>query len=352
MAVKVGNHILTLKLLPAPWQIEDWSSLLAPDSTAPECQAEQRLDGKPQIAAGNPLLSKRNQEYLSRVTVLEVINRGTEFLQKKGIESARLHSELLLAHVLHMPRLKLYLQFERQLAPAEEEAIRAALVRRGNREPLQHITGSVSFCGYEIKVAKDALIPRPETELLAEKAWSCLKALPSDAPRFLDFGTGTGCISIAIAKECPKAAGTCLDISEPALALARNNAETNGCLERLTFLLSNGFESLNPGEKFDLIVSNPPYIPTAEIEQLDPEVRIFDPHLALNGGPDGLEFYRLLARAGKNFLVPGGRLFAEFGDGQESDLAALFADENWIVEKFEPDYTGRMRILTAGVGAQ
>ena len=136
------------------------------------------------------------------MTVLEGINRSAEFLAKKGVDSPRLQSELLLGHVLGIPRLKLYLQFERVLTTDEQDKLREMIRRRGLREPLQHIIGSVCFCGHEFRVSKDVLIPRPETELLAEKAWTFLKSHPSPAPTFLEFGTGSGCIAVSLAKEC------------------------------------------------------------------------------------------------------------------------------------------------------
>jgi release factor glutamine methyltransferase len=147
------------------------------------------------------------------VTVLEAIQKSTEFLAKKGVESPRLQIELLLAHLLKMPRMKLYLSFERALTPAETDTLRELVKRRGRREPLQHITGSVSFCGLEITVNHQALVPRPETELLAEAGWQFLSTLNPQPSTVLDFGTGTGCIAIVLAVKCPQAIITALDVS-------------------------------------------------------------------------------------------------------------------------------------------
>ena len=226
------------------------------------------------------------------MTVLEAIQKSTDFLTKKGVESPRLQTELLLAHQLKMPRMKLYLNFDRVLTAPETDGLRELIKRRAAREPLQHITGTTSFCGHEITVNRHALIPRPETELLAELGWKFLSERQN--PAALDFGTGTGCIAIAIAAKCPTAKVTALDISTEALALAKQNAEQNKVAERIVFLPSDDFTALTGLNQFDLIISNPPYIASAEIAILEPEVKDFDPRAALDGGADGLDFYRRL----------------------------------------------------------
>jgi release factor glutamine methyltransferase len=285
------------------------------------------------------------------VTVLEVIQRSSDFLARKGVESPRLQIELLLAHVLQMPRMKLYLNFERPLAGPELETLRSLVKRRGEREPLQHIVGTAAFCGFEIAVNRDVLIPRPETELLAERAVQFLVAAPDSRPStVLDFGTGSGCLAIFLAKQCPSATVHALDVSEAALRVARENAARHETAERIRFHAGDGFAAL-PGElAFDLIVSNPPYIPSAEISTLQPEVRDFDPIVALDGGADGLEFYRRLAMESPAFLKPGGRLMLELGDGQAAAAAALLSPPVWTVEAVEKDYSGRERILIARRG--
>jgi len=281
------------------------------------------------------------------VTVLEAIQKSTEFLGKKNVESPRLQTELLLAHVLQMPRMKLYLNFDRALNAAETDALREFVKRRGQREPLQHIVGTASFCGLEIAVNRHALIPRPETEMLAELGWKFLATLNLPPAAALDFGTGTGCIAIALAAKNPNAKITALDISSAALALAKENAARNKVAERIEFLPSDGFAALTAEMKFDLIVSNPPYIASAEIATLDPEVRDFDPRAALDGGADGLDFYRRLATEGKNFLQPNGKIMLEFGDGQADAIKKIFETEKWIVEAVQADYSQRARILVA-----
>jgi release factor glutamine methyltransferase len=278
------------------------------------------------------------------VTVLEAIQKSTEFLGKKNVESPRLQVELLLAHLLKLPRMKLYLNFERVLSPTETDALRELVKRRGQREPLQHIVGSTSFCGYEIAVNRHALVPRPETELLAEEGW---KFLGGKETSVLDFGTGTGCIAIALAVKCPGGKIVATDISADALALAKENAAKNNVAEQIEFLQGDGFAALSGNSKFDLIVSNPPYIPSAEIETLQPEVRDFDPRGALDGGTDGLDFYRMFAAQAKPFLKPVGKIMLEFGDGQADAIRKTFETEKWIVEAVKDDYSQRARILIA-----
>jgi len=281
------------------------------------------------------------------VTVLEAIQKSSDFLGKKSVESPRLQTELLLAHLLKLPRMKLYLNFDRVLTATETDGLRELVKRRGLREPLQHITGTTSFCGYEIAVSRQVLIPRPETELLAEAGWKFLTESKLERPAALDLCTGSGCIAIALAAKCAAATVTATDISPEALALARENAARNGMAERIDFKPGDGFAAVAAGQTFDLIVSNPPYIASEEIATLEPEVRDFDPRLALDGGADGLDFYRRLAREAQPFLKAGGKLMVEFGDGQADDLKKLFGSENWVVEAVQEDYSQRARILIA-----
>jgi release factor glutamine methyltransferase len=314
------------------------------------------------------------------MTVLEAIQKSADFLGKKNVESPRLQAEMLLAHLLKLPRMKLYLNFERVLSPAETDALREFVKRRGRREPLQHIVGSTSFCGHEIAVNRHALVPRPETELLAEAGWEFLigrAGLPvgQDAQQrvptgALDFGAGTGCIAIALAAKCTNAKIIATDISADALALAKENAARNQVAERIEFFEGDGFAILSerwgerprepeentqagsPGvspRQFDLIVSNPPYIPSGEIATLQPEVRDFDPRAALDGGADGLDFYRELAAQAKPFLKPDGKIMLEFGDGQAEAVKGIFETQKWIVEAVKEDYSQRARILIARV---
>jgi release factor glutamine methyltransferase len=325
------------------------------------------------------------------MTVLEGIQKSAEFLSKKGVDSPRLQAELLLAHVLKLPRMKLYLNFERGLSEAETGVLREFVKRRSQREPLQHIIGFTLFCGLEIMVNRHVLVPRPETEILAEFGWKWLKELsqastpgvpiltekPHDigdsqgsSLRVLDFGTGSGCIAIALAAKDPASKIVALDVSAKALETAKENAVRNNVEDRIEFVQGDGFTALAsegrtlrvPGQNtqngdsrswslrqasFDLIISNPPYISTGEIETLEPEVRDFDPRRALDGGLDGLDFYRRFAAEARPFLKSEGKIMLEFGDGQADSVRKIFETQNWIVEAVRADYTERQRILIA-----
>lgn len=296
--------------------------------------------------------------YIDVVTVLEAIQRSADFLAKKGVDSPRLQAELLLAHVLRLKRMQLYLNFERSLTPGEVEVSRELVKRRGQREPLQYILGSASFCGLEIRLNRHVLVPRPETELLAEEGWKFLQGLAASRAAVagvsglsaLDLGTGSGCLAVALAVKCPGAIVTAVDISSEALPVAAQNARNNGTDERVRFVAGDGFGAVPPGSRFDLVVSNPPYIPTAEIASLEPEVRDHEPRQALDGGVDGLDLYRRLAAEGAGYLAARGKIMLEFGDGQAAAIQRLFEDQNWIVERIVEDYTGRQRILIASHG--
>jgi release factor glutamine methyltransferase len=297
------------------------------------------------------------------MTVLEAIQRSSEFLTRKEVESPRLQAELLLGQVLGIPRMKLYLNFDRVLQPAEADAYRGLVQRRGQREPLQHILGTVNFHGLELAVSREVLIPRPETELLVEQAVAWIRTRAKGAAgeigegtpcvlkeagplEVLDFGTGSGCIAIAIAAACPAVKVRALDVSNAALEVARHNAARHRLTERIEFCEGAGFSALPANSQFDLVVSNPPYIATGEIETLQPEVRDHDPRVALDGGADGLDFYRTLAAEAAPRIRAGGRMMLEFGDGQSAALRALF-EPGWHVEQIIPDYSGRDRILIA-----
>lgn len=284
------------------------------------------------------------------MTILEAIQRSAEFLAKKGVGSARLQAELLLAHVLNMPRLQLYLNFQRELAPPEAEALRTLAVRRGQREPWQYIVGSVSFCGLELMVNRSVLIPRPETEQLAERAWRFLAARAvagGSRPQALDLGTGSGCLAIALAVHAPEAALLAVDISAASLEVARANVARRQLDERVRLVEADGFAGLSSQDQFDLIVSNPPYIPSAEIESLEPEVRDFEPRGALDGGPDGADFYRRIAAEAGAHLKPDGRLMVELEEDGAGAARRIFVERGWEVEAIETDLSGKPRILIA-----
>jgi len=288
------------------------------------------------------------------MTVLEIIQRSTEYLSVRGVESARLNAELILAHVLGMPRLRLYLEFDQAVGVNETARARELVRRRGQREPLQHLTGTAAFLGHELLVSPEVLIPRPETELLAQMAIQRLQTAGGSSPaRVLDFGTGSGCLAIAIAAALPSVEVHALDISTAALDLARRNAQRSGS-GRIRFHAGDGFRALAPGcgipsSGLDLLVSNPPYIPTGDLATLQPEVRDHDPRQALDGGADGLDFYRRLAAEAGSWLKPGAPMLLEFGDGQAAPLEALFQSAGWQLVSIEKDLSGTERVLIVHV---
>lgn len=250
-------------------------------------------------------------------TPLKILAWTRDFLSSKGIVNARLEAEWLLCAAMGLNRVGLYLQYDKPLNDCELAAYRALIIRRAKREPLQHILGSQEFCGLEYEVTADVLIPRHDTEVLVSEAI----ARKADARAVLDIGTGSGCIAISLQKRLSKAVVTATDTSEAALTIARRNAEKLGA--PIEFLLGSLFTPV-AGRRFDLIVSNPPYIPTADIESLDQEVRDYDPTAALDGGSDGLDIYKTLIPASVEYLNPEGWLLVEIGIGQTKDIVKLF----------------------------
>jgi release factor glutamine methyltransferase len=251
-------------------------------------------------------------------TTLKVLDWTKEYLTSRGVENARLEAEWLLCAATGLDRVGLYLNFEKPLDDKELSAYRALVARRGRREPLQHILGTQEFCGLNFEVTSDVLIPRHDTETLVDEA---LARMPG-ARTVLDIGTGSGCIAVVLAARLPGASVTAVDISEAALTVARRNAERNGVA--IEFIEGSLLDPLT-GRQFDLIVSNPPYIPSSEIEALQPEVRDFDPRGALDGGLDGLEIYRRLIPSAVTALTRGGWLLLEVGAGQADDVSLLLS---------------------------
>ena len=280
------------------------------------------------------------------LTVLEIIKKTTEFFTAKGVESPRLNAELLIGHALGLKRMQLYLQFERLLSEAELEKIRPLVRRRGLREPLQYITGETDFHGLKLKVDRRALIPRPETELLVASAIAACATPPA---RVLDLGTGSGVMALALAKEFPAAVVTALDVSDDALALARENATATTLAERVTFLRSNWFDALAPDARFELIVANPPYLSAAETAQTLSEVRDHEPAIALAAADDGLADLRTIVAGAPRFLAPGGLLALETGIAQHAELRQLAGAAGFTNIESRPDLTGRDRFVLARI---
>jgi release factor glutamine methyltransferase len=250
-------------------------------------------------------------------TTLKILTWTKGYLLSKGIINARLEAEWLLCAVTGLDRVGLYLQYDKPLNESELAEYRAKVARRAKREPLQHILGSQEFLGLEYDVTADVLVPRHDTEVLVSEAF----ARHPHADTILDIGTGSGCIAISLQKLNPKAAVTATDISEAALTVALRNARKHGT--HIEFLNGSLFAPV-AGRLFDLIVSNPPYIPSADIEALDQEVRDYDPRSALDGGIDGLDIYRELIAAAIRYLKTGGWLLVEIGLGQVEAVVRLY----------------------------
>jgi release factor glutamine methyltransferase len=252
-------------------------------------------------------------------TLLKVLQWTADYLAQKGVETGRRDAELLLGATLELDRVGLYLNYDRPLTPAELSAFRERVGRRARREPLQHILGRTEFWSLPFLVTPAVLIPRADTEVLVEEA---LKRLTGPC-QILDVGTGSGAIAVALAHELPSATVWAVDASAEALAVAAENARNNGVEGRVSFLRAD--LGALPGGPYDLVVANPPYIPAGEVFDLMPEVRDFEPHLALNGGADGLDCYRRLLPAAAVCLKPGGWLLLEVGCGQAPQVLELLA---------------------------
>jgi release factor glutamine methyltransferase len=261
---------------------------------------------------------------------------------------ARRDAEVLLAHVLQRDRTWLFLHAEEELAAPDAGAFRDLVGRRTAHEPLQHLTGMQEFYGLKLRVTRDTLIPRPETEHLVEAvlAWAAKQPGPL---RLLDVGTGTGAIALALANDLPQAQIVACDLSTAALDVALQNAHTLGLEHRVRFLLSDLLEAFGPelrnGERFNAIVSNPPYVPSGDAAEMQREVHDFEPHSALFAGRDGLDVYRRLIPQAHAALTHRGLLAMEIGFGQRDALAELLCDWNEI--RFLDDYAGIPRVVLA-----
>ena len=286
------------------------------------------------------------------MTVLEVLQASTDYFRKRNIESARLNAEHLLAHVLGRKRIELYLEFDRALAEAELAPLRELVRRRSEGEPLQHLLGTVEFCGQVFLCDKRALVPRPETEELVELLIADFEKRQSASDRIadskiLDVGTGSGVIALSLAAKLPAATVIGVDISDDALQLARENADRLELSGRVEFLKSDLLEKVD--ERFDLIVANLPYIAMAERECLSREVS-HDPETALFGGQDGVELIQRLIEAAPVHLVPGGLLAVEIGAGQSEAVIAALGLKKYKDITAKNDYSGTPRFVFARYG--
>ncbi|MBI4389770.1 MAG: peptide chain release factor N(5)-glutamine methyltransferase [Nitrospinae bacterium] len=281
-------------------------------------------------------------------TSSKILAWSAERLMKAGIGSPRLEAEILLAHAIRARRQDIYLEPDRPITRMELGEHQNLLRRRMSREPISHILGRREFWSLEFAVNSKVLAPRPETEVLVEKFLEDCRRKPQRQTRILDIGTGSGNIAATVARELPDCRVTAVDISPEALAVAERNAKTHGVSGRIRFLQSDLFENLAPADRFDYILSNPPYIASEDLRILMPDVKDYEPRLALDGGKDGLEFYRRIVPEAARRLENGGALVLEIGMDQALDVGCLIErGGNCDEPKVYQDYSGRDRVVLA-----
>src|SRR5262245_34161917 len=276
-------------------------------------------------------------------TVRRLLEWTEDFLRKKGVESPRLEAQILLAHALGCKKIDLYVRHEEEPPEVKRAAFREMIKKRAEGMPVAYLVGYRDFYSLDFAVTPAVLIPRPETETLVMEAIQALK--PFAGPHVLDVGTGSGCVGVTIARQCKTAQIIATDISADALAVAAANARKHGVAERVTFLEGDLFAPVAT-QSFDLVVSNPPYIARSEFAGLDVGVRDFEPRAALDGGVDGLDFYRRLAAAVADVLRPGGTVLVEVGLTQGPAVRELFAAQLDPGPTFK-DRAGRPRVVSA-----
>jgi release factor glutamine methyltransferase len=277
-------------------------------------------------------------------TVGRVVAWATDDFKTRGLETPRLDAELLLGQAIGIERLRILIEPERPLSADELSKYRELIKRRRAREPLAYLRGDREFYGRPFLVTKDVLIPRPDTETLVEVALARTKARYAYG-RALDLCTGSGCVAITFAKERPQWRVTATDVSEAALAVARKNAERLGLVWNFRMIRGDLFAPI-ADERFELITANPPYIPDAEVETLQPEVRVFEPRLALAGGVDGLDLVRRIVNEAPAHLVAGGTLAMEIMAGTGAEVMALFEAGGFTDVALARDYAGRDRVVS------
>ena len=283
-------------------------------------------------------------------TINKLLSWITQYLKDKAIESPRLHAELLLSHVLGLKRIELYTNFEKQVEKPELDKLHALVKRASQNEPIAYLVGKTEFYSMEMEVSKACLIPRPETELLVQRAIEFLR-MRDGIQSVCDLCTGSGCIAIAIAKNFHQANIIATDISDEALLIAARNVEKFNLKERIKLLSGDLFDPIIPHldkGKFDLIVSNPPYVSDIEYEKLDLNVKDHEPKIALFAGEDGLDIYKRIIEKVDTFLKPAAALIFEIGYAQGHAIYELLDKSNIFSEIIiEKDFQNNDRIVTA-----
>jgi release factor glutamine methyltransferase len=271
---------------------------------------------------------------------------AVEELTRAGVRSAVLAADLLLGFTLGWDRVRIISHAEQPVGEDRWDQFRNLVARHASGEPLHYLTGEREFYGLLFRVTPAVLIPRPETEILVEKATELIRSHSSPA-RFVDVGTGSGCIAVSIAHSVPSSTGWAVDISNDALEIAHENAVRHGVVDRIQFIRSDLLECFLPEPRFDFVLSNPPYVPLSECDNLPLDVRDFEPHLALFGGESGLEIYSHLIPAVPSLLVPGGYFLVESGAGQAEQIRKLVEQAGLFVEIILNDLQGIPRCLVA-----
>lgn len=277
-------------------------------------------------------------------TIGAILKVTEEFFKKKGIASSRLDAEVLLAAVLKKERIFLYVHFDEPLTPEEVALYRKYVAERSHFKPVAYILGSKEFMGWQFKVSENTLIPRPDTEILVEAVMQSQDK--NSQLKILDLGTGSGAIIISLLKYFSNALGTAVDISPKALPVAADNAFALEVASRLTLLEGDMFSCVADRD-FNIIVSNPPYIPKTDMAGLEPDVKDYEPHLALTDEGDGLKYYRTIFSRAGDYLLPGGMAAVEVGIHQAEDVAGLARANNWTEVEIIPDYAGIQRVVLA-----
>jgi len=278
-------------------------------------------------------------------TIKKLLEWSQEYLKKAKIDEPRLESELLLAHALGYKRIDLYIKFDQQPAKDSLSKFKEYIIRRKEHEPSAYITGNKPFMSLDINVTKDVLIPRPETELLVETAIDIAREI--NEPMILDIGTGSGAIAVSLAKYIPSAKVVATDLSEDSLKIAAENAKKHGVADKITFEKADLFPSSG---KFNLIVSNPPYIRSEDIKLLAPEIKDHEPIAALDGGPDGLAYYRRILAGLRDHMTENGCLLLEVGAGQSKEVSGLISERSGhAVINTRTDLNGIERLLTVRI---
>lgn len=274
--------------------------------------------------------------------LVDVLRKTSDYLRERGVPSPTYDAELLLGHVLDLPRLQIYLQHERPLTAAELDALRPLVRRRGQREPVAWVIGEVGFRHLTLEVRPGVLVPRPDTETLVEAARSCFD--PGDAPLFVaDVGCGTGAVGLALAMEEPRVRVYATDVSPVALEVTRANVARLGLGARVAVLSGSLLTPIPPARPVDWVVSNPPYIPTRDLDGLEPEVSRYEPRLALDGGRDGLEVVHALTRAARDRARRG--LLLEIGHDQADATASLLTEAGFVSVRTWKDLAGVRRVV-------